>query len=59
MSNPTSSAAPGEYSSVRIEGSSVLACRDRDFTSYCELIVESQPRLNGFLENNLSSYRVY
>ena len=47
------------YSSVRVEGSSVLACRDRDFTSYCELIVESQPRLNGFLENNLSSYRVY
>jgi hypothetical protein len=47
------------YSSVEVEGSSVMACRDRDFVSYCELIVESQPRLNGFLDDNLSSYRVY
>lgn len=47
------------YSSVEVIGSSVTACRDRDFTSYCELIVESQPRLHGFLDDNLSSYRVY
>lgn len=47
------------FSSVQVSGASVMACRDRDFTSYCELIVESQPRLNGFLDNNLSSYRVY
>ncbi|HEY0919228.1 SH3 domain-containing protein [Devosia sp.] len=47
------------YSSVEVHGSTVLACRDRDFTSFCVLIVESQPRLDGFLDNNLSSYRVY
>ena len=47
------------YSSIEVSGSSVMVCRDRDFTSYCELIVESQPRLHGFLDNNASSYRVY
>ena len=47
------------FSSVEVIGSSVMACRDRGFTSYCELIVDSQPRMHGFLDNNLSSYRVY
>jgi hypothetical protein len=47
------------YSSIEVQGSSVMACRDRDFSSYCELIVESQPRMHGFLDDNLSSYRVY
>lgn len=47
------------YSSIEVSGSSVMVCRDRDFTSYCELIVESQPRMQGFLDDNVSSYRVY
>lgn len=48
------------FSSVRIEGSaSVTACRDRKFTSYCERIIESQPVLNGFLDDALTSYRIW
>jgi hypothetical protein len=48
------------YSSVTVEGNtSVTLCRDRDFSSYCERIIASQPRLNGFLDNNVSSYRVH
>lgn len=48
------------FSSVSIEGSaSVTACRDRDFQSYCERIIESQASLDGFLNNALSSYRIW
>jgi hypothetical protein len=48
------------YSSVTIEGNaSVLLCRDRFFTSYCERVNESQEHLNGFLDNNVSSVRIY
>lgn len=48
------------YSSVSIEGDvSVLLCRDRDFKSYCVRVNESQSRLHGFLDNNVSSMRVY
>jgi hypothetical protein len=47
------------YSSIEVSGSSVMVCRDRDFSSYCELIVESQPKMHGFLDDNVSSYRVY
>ncbi len=48
------------YSSVSIEGNvSVLLCRDRDFKSYCVRVNESQSRLHGFLDNGVSSVRVY
>ncbi|MDP1729662.1 MAG: SH3 domain-containing protein [Devosia sp.] len=47
------------YSSIQIDGASVMVCRDRDFTGYCELIVASQPAMHGFLDDNVSSYRVY
>jgi hypothetical protein len=48
------------FASISIEGSgSVTVCRDRDFSSYCERIVESKPVLPGFLENAISSYRVH
>lgn len=48
------------FSSVQIEGSaSVTACRDRKFQSYCERIIESQPVLNGFLDDSLSSFRIW
>lgn len=47
-------------SSVRVSGNvSVAACRDRDFSSYCERIVASQPVLDPFLRRALSSIRVY
>jgi hypothetical protein len=48
------------YSSVQIEGNvSVLLCRDRDFKSYCVRVNESQEHLHGFLNNGVSSLRVY
>ena len=48
------------FSSVQVTGNvSAAACRDRKFQSYCERIVESQPVLNRFLSNGLSSIRVY
>lgn len=48
------------FSSIRIEGSiSVAACRDRDFQSYCERIVASQPALDPFLRRALSSVRIH
>lgn len=48
------------FSSVSVEGNvSVTACRDRKFQSYCERIVESQPVLDGFLDDGVSSYRIW
>lgn len=48
------------FASVKISGNiSVAACRDRQFHSYCERIVESQPVLDRFLNRNLSSARIY
>jgi hypothetical protein len=47
------------FSSVQVDGGSVTACRDRKFQSYCERIIESQPVLNGFLDDGLSSYRIW
>lgn len=47
------------FSSVRIQGTSVAACRDRDFQSYCERIIVSQPVLDQYLTRALSAIRVY
>jgi uncharacterized protein YraI len=47
------------FSSVTVGGGSVTACRDRKFKSYCERIVEDQPVLTGFLDDGVSSYRVW
>lgn len=47
------------YVSVSTGGGSVTVCRDRDFASYCERIIEDQPRMHGFLAGNVSSFRVY
>lgn len=47
------------FSSVRVHGASVAACRDRGFQSYCERIIDSQPVLDGYLRRALSSIRVY
>ncbi len=48
------------FSSVKIVGdASVLVCRDLNFTSYCETITRDTPKLNRYLDNNVSSIRVY
>ena len=48
------------FSSITIEGNvSAAACRDRSFQSYCERIIESQPVLDQYLRNALSSVRIY
>ncbi|WP_417308174.1 peptidase inhibitor family I36 protein [Devosia sp.] len=47
-------------SSVRITGNvSVTLCRDRFFRSYCERIDESEPRIHGFLNNDVSAFHIY
>ncbi len=52
--------ADNRFSSVSIEGDvSVLLCRDRDFHSYCVHYNDSQPHLHGFLNNGVTSVRVY
>lgn len=47
------------FASVKVYGSSIAACRDRFFGSYCERIVASQPVLDQYLVRNLSSIRAY
>lgn len=47
------------FASVRVEGTSVSACRDRFFQSYCERIVQSEPALDQYLLRSLSSIRVH
>lgn len=48
------------FSSVEVKGNvSVAVCRDRKFQSYCERVFTSQPVLDGFLNNNVSSIRLH
>jgi uncharacterized protein YraI len=48
------------FSSVSIEGNvSVNLCRDMNFSSYCERVIESKPVLSRYLLRSVSSYRVY
>ncbi|HEV7345872.1 MAG TPA: SH3 domain-containing protein [Devosia sp.] len=47
------------FSSVKVFDTSAAACRDRDFQSYCERIIDSQPVLDQYLVRALSSIRVY
>jgi uncharacterized protein YraI len=48
------------FNSVRVEGKvSAAACRNRDFQSYCERIIASQPQLHDYLRGALSSIRVH
>jgi hypothetical protein len=48
------------FSSVSVAGRvSITLCRDRNWTSYCERVEHDQPVLNGFLDNNVSSYVVH
>lgn len=47
------------FSSVQVFGASAAVCRDRDFQSYCERVIASQPVLDQYLRRALSSIRVY
>ncbi len=48
------------YSSVSVTGNvSAALCRDRGFQSYCARIAKSQPVLQLYLNNAVSSVRVY
>lgn len=47
------------FSSVKVNGASAAACRDRGFQSYCERIIADQPVLDRYLQRALSSIRVY
>ncbi|WDR05132.1 peptidase inhibitor family I36 protein [Devosia rhodophyticola] len=48
------------YSSIKVNGTAgATVCRDAYFSSYCARIVKSQPVLNTYLNNNVSSIRVY
>jgi hypothetical protein len=48
------------FRSVKIEGTgSAMACRDRNFRSYCVVLNSSHPHLEGLLSGAISSIRVY
>jgi uncharacterized protein YraI len=48
------------FASVRIpDRGSASVCRNRDFHSYCERVVASQPVLDQYLMRNVSSIRVH
>jgi len=47
------------FASVKVNGASAAACRDRGFQSYCERIIADQPALDPYLRRALSSIRVY
>jgi hypothetical protein len=38
---------------------SAAVCRDSDFQSYCTRIIKSEPVLNRYLNDAVSSIRVY
>lgn len=49
-----------EISSVEVgTGVSAIVCRDRGFRSYCEVVDVSKGRIDGLLNNGISSIRVY
>jgi hypothetical protein len=47
------------FRSVKIGAGSVLACRDRNFRSYCVILNQSQPHLERLLSNSISSIHIY
>lgn len=47
-------------SSVEVgSGVSAIVCRDRGMRSYCEVVDVSKGRINGLLDNGITSLRVY
>ena len=47
------------FSSVKVGTGSVLACRDRNFRSYCVILNKDIRSLEGLLNNGITSIRVY
>ncbi len=47
------------FASVKVTAGSAMVCRDRNFRSYCVIINESQPHLEGLLNRSISSVHVY
>ena len=47
------------FRSVKVGTGSVLACRDRNFRSYCVVINKDEKHLDGLLSNAISSIRAY
>ena len=47
------------FRSVKITGGSVLACRDRNFRSYCKFLNESHGRIDELLSGAITSIHVY
>lgn len=47
------------FASVKVQGTSVLACRDRNFRSYCVVLNADSPRIEGLLDHGISSIHVY
>jgi hypothetical protein len=46
-------------SSIRVGSGSALVCRDRNFRSHCVRMNADAPRLDGLVNNAISSIRVY
>ena len=47
------------FASIKVTGGSAMVCRDRNFRSYCVIINESQPHLEGLLDRSVTSVHVY
>jgi hypothetical protein len=47
------------FASVQVNGGSVMACRDRNFRSYCVILNKDIPSLEKLLNKAISSIRVY
>lgn len=47
------------FRSVKITGGSVLACRDRNFRSYCKILNASHGHLDDLLSGAITSIHVY
>ncbi len=47
------------FSSVKVGTGSVMACRDRNFRSYCVILNKDIRNLEGLLNNGITSIRVY
>lgn len=47
------------FSSVRVGTGSVMACRDRNFRSYCVILNKDIRNIEGLLNNSITSIKVY
>ncbi len=47
------------FRSVKVGTGSVMACRDRNFRSYCVILNKDEPRLEGLLSGAITSVQSY